>query len=715
MDKKAFIWLIAVVIGALLIGRLMPSSSQTANPAAKPAATATVEQVQFSDLNQMLSHNPSEVKKITFVNGSNEVIVERAGKPVVKVAVPSEGKQLVISKAADAQVAMDAKDEAKKEPGGWDYLIAILVNFGPMILIFLLIFWFIGRAARNQQAQIQQQLSRSSGQQDQSRIQKKTFADVAGCDEAIKKLQRVVKFLKGKHTFSAFGARLPKGVLLAGPSGTGKTLLAKAVAGETDGIFLSMSGSDFVEMFVGVGAARVRELFRQARAEVERTKKPVVLFIDEIDAVGGKRSSGTAGGGHQEREQTLNAILVEMDGMQANTGIIVMAATNRIDILDPALIRPGRFDYHVLVDLPDVLGREKIFGIHTKGKPLAPDVDLKVLAQRTYGYSGADIEAACNEAAILAAERVEAEVAALRMAGKNEQEINTAVVRGIMLLEFDEGIDSTKYGEARRSRLASMSEDDKRNTTVHETGHGWLSDNVEGGDPVVKITNVPRERALGYTQSQPEGDRVSLTRKQALARIIMSMGGRVAQKIFLGTVDTGASNDFKQATSMAKRMVTEWGMSRLGHINVGDDEGPSMAYAGAGVSYGQELANEIDRAWREIVEDCYQKAYLMVEFDRESMQAIINRLHVAETILAPEWRGLIKSHPSKFGRKINPEMSVEELKKLIAELKANPAAAPAAEEAAAPAETAVAPEGPAPDDAAPAPVIEEADLEEPKA
>src|SRR5262249_2501627 len=238
---------------------------------------------------------------------------------------------------------------------------------------------------------------------------------------------------------------------------------------------------------------------------------------------------------------------------------------------------------------------------------------------------------------------------------------------------------------------------------------------VEGGDPVVKITNVPRERALGYTQSQPESDRVSLTRKQALARIIMSMGGRVAQEVFLGTVDTGASNDFKQATSMAKRMVTEWGMSRLGHINVGDDEGPSMAYAGAGVSYGQELANEIDRAWREIVEDCYRKARLMVEFDRESMQAIINRLHVAETILAPEWKGLIKSHPSKFGGKINPEMSVEELKKLIEELKANNPAAPAAE-VAAPAETAVAPEGPAPDDAAPGTqVIEDADLEEPKA
>jgi cell division protease FtsH len=708
MDKKAFIWLIAVVIGALLIGRMLPSSSQTANPAAKPAASATVEQVQFSDLNQMLSKSPSEVKKITFVNGSNEVIVEREGKPAVKVAVPAEGKQLVIAKAADAQVAMDAKDDAKKEPSGWDYLIAILVNFGPMILIFLLIFWFIGRAARNQQAQIQQQLSRGSGQQDQSRIQKKTFADVAGCDEAIKKLQRVVKFLKGKHTFSAFGARLPKGVLLAGPSGTGKTLLAKAVAGETDGVFLSMSGSDFVEMFVGVGASRVRELFKQARAEAERTKKPVVLFIDEIDAVGGKRSSGTAGGGHQEREQTLNAILVEMDGMQANTGIIVLAATNRIDILDPALIRPGRFDYHVLVDLPDILGREKIFGIHTKGKPLAPDVDLKVLAARTYGYSGADIEAACNEAAILAAERVEAQVAELRIAGKNEQEINAAVVRGVTLLEFDEGIDSTKYGEARVSRLASMTEDEKWNTTVHEMGHGWLSSVVEGGDPVVKITNVPRERALGYTQSQPEGDRVSYTRKQALSRIIMAMGGRVAQEIFLGTIDTGASNDFKQATGIAKKMVTEWGMSSLGHINVGDDEGPSMAYAGAGVSYGQQLANDIDKEWRAINEDCYAKARLIIELDRESILAFANRLKVAETILAPEWKALLVQHPSKLAGKFNPEMPLDQLKKLVEELKAKPAPAPA--------ETAVAPEGPAPADADPVTaVIEDADLEEPKA
>jgi cell division protease FtsH len=691
MDKKAFIWLIVVVIGALLIGEMMkPKTPTAANPATQPAAQVQqAGEVKFSDLNQMLSQNPQQVKKLTFVNGSNEVIVEREGKPAVKVAVPSEGKEYLISKAADAQVAVDAKDD-KKEPSGWDYLIALLLNFGPMILIFLLIFWFIGRAARNQQQQIQQQLSRSSGTADKDRIQKKTFADVAGCDEAIKKLQRVVKFLKGKNTFSAFGARLPKGVLLAGPSGTGKTLLAKAVAGETDGTFLSMSGSDFVEMFVGVGAARVRELFRQARAEVERTKKPVVLFIDEIDAVGGKRSSGTAGGGHQEREQTLNAILVEMDGMQANTGIIVMAATNRIDILDPALIRPGRFDYHVLVDLPDILGREKIFGIHTKGKPLATDVDLKVLAARTYGYSGADIEAACNEAAILAAERVEAEVAALRMAGKNEQEINATVVRAITLLEFDEGIDSTKYGEARVSRLASMTDAEKWNTTVHEMGHGWLSEKVEGGDPVVKITNVPRERALGYTQAQPDGDRVSFTRKQALARIIMAMGGRVAQEIFLGTVDTGASNDFKQGTGIARKMVTEWGMSRLGHINVGDDEGPAMAYAGAGVSYGPELANEIDRAWLEIIEDCYAKAKLIIDLDRDSIEAVARRLHVKETILAPEWKELLVKHPSKLGRKFDPEMPLDELKKLVEQIKSTPAAAPA--------ETAPAVEEPAPED-----------------
>jgi len=640
MDKRSVLIMILIVAVALVLGRLIPGGSGAMNS----TAPATVEVVRYSDVNQMLDDSPKSVKSLTFVNGSHEVIVAREGKPTVTVKVPDGGEKLLMEKADKAAVPVDAKDTPKSDTGIGSILLGLLFTFGPILLIAFFFVWMARQAGRNA-SQMQAQLSRTDA--NKSRVDKKTFADVAGCDEAIKKLRRVVRFLRHKDAFNFFGARLPKGVLLIGPAGTGKTLLAKAVAGETDATFLSMSGSEFVEMFVGVGAARVRDLFAQARALVQKTKKPVILFIDEIDAVGGKRGAGISGGGHQEREQTLNQILVEMDGVEANAGIIVMAATNRVDILDSALIRPGRFDYKVLVDLPDLAGREKIFAIHTRGKKLAADVDLRVLAARTWGYSGADIEASCNEAAILAVERVEEQVARLRQSGVPEPEIERQVVRGITLMDFDEGIDTTQLGEARRSRQATMTVDEKKNTAYHEACHAWVSQVVPGGDPIVKVTIVPRERALGYTQAQPDGDRLSFTEQQARARIMMAMGGRIGQEVFLGTVDTGASNDFLQATRLAKRMVTEWGMSKLGHISVGgDSEGPFMGMGGGpGASYGPALADEIDREWRQICEQCYKDARRIIERDKDSIEKIVQVLLAQETILAPQWNKLVSENP----------------------------------------------------------------------
>ncbi|MBX9688681.1 MAG: AAA family ATPase, partial [Candidatus Obscuribacterales bacterium] len=451
--------------------------------------------------------------------------------------------------------------------------------------------------------------------------------------------------------YKQFGGRLPSGVLLLGPPGTGKTLLAKAVANELDGSTRLLSGSAFVEMFVGVGAARVADEFATARKTVAETGKPVVIFIDEIDAIGGKRGNGV--NSNSERESTLNALLVEMDGVESNKNILILAATNRSDMLDDALLRPGRFDAQVQVDLPDVAGREKIFGIHTRNKPLAGDVSLEVLAQRSYGYSGAEIMGACNRAAIIAAERFAARLALLRKEGKNESEIKDLLAKEIKLHDFDEGIDFVRLGAAREGRKAGMSDEEKENTTYHEGGHALAAANLKGADPVVKITIMPRSRALGYVQYMPKGDRVSLHMEQAVARIICAMAGRAAQEVYLGRVDTGASNDFEQACNMAYQMVTRWGMSRLGHISVGD-RGAGLAGFGGGGSLqpGPTLADQIDSEWRRIVEKCYGIARYIVESEKARMEKLVPELSKVETILAPRWNAILEETPSG----VNPEL-----------------------------------------------------------
>lgn len=448
----------------------------------------------------------------------------------------------------------------------------------------------------------------------------RTFDDVAGCEEAIAKLRRVARWLKSPLWYEQFGAKIPRGILAVGPPGTGKTLLARALAGEIEANFFSVSGSSFVEMFVGVGARRVRRLFAAAVAARKRTGKPSVIFIDEIDAIGKKRGQSSSGG-DAEREQTLNQLLVCMQGFEPSSGIIVMAATNMPDSLDEALKRPGRFDYQVSVDLPDTLGREKIFSIHTRNMKLSPKIRLRDLAVRTPQFSGADIEQACNEAAIAAAERLEHLV--------DGPDAN--VDQCITLEDFDHGIDYVQFGDPMLSRARSMSEQDKRNTAYHEGGHCAVQQYLQsqGADPITKVTIEPRTKSMGSMQSHSTTDRYGYSEQQLLARIMTAMGGRIAQEHFLGCKDTGAANDFEQATKLAKMMVTEFGMSKLEPMSVKlqDD---TLRHS----KIGEKLANDIDDEWRRILNECYFRAKEIVIQNERRVERIAEALLAEQTILA---------------------------------------------------------------------------------
>ena len=410
---------------------------------------------------------------------------------------------------------------------------------------------------------------------------KTTFKDVAGADEEKAELAEIVQFLKNPKEFNQLGARVPKGVLLLGPPGTGKTLLARAVAGEAGVPFFSISGSDFVEMFVGVGASRVRDLFESAKKEA-----PSIIFIDEIDAVGRHRGAGL-GGGHDEREQTLNQLLVEMDGFGENTGVIVMAATNRRDILDPALLRPGRFDRQVLVGLPDIKGREEILKVHARNKPLGPDVDLKVIAKSTAGFTGADLENLLNEAALLAARKH---------------------LMAITMKELEEATIKVVAGPEKKSRV--VTEKDKRLTALHEAGHAVATYFMETADPVHEISIIPRGMAGGYTLSLPDEDKSYVTRRAFFERIVVLLGGRVSEKLTLGEVSTGASNDIERATAIARNMVVKYGFSeKLGPIVYGGDSDEVFIGRDLGHTrnYSENVAAEIDSEIHSIIETAYQK------------------------------------------------------------------------------------------------------------
>ncbi|MBQ2114844.1 MAG: ATP-dependent zinc metalloprotease FtsH, partial [Selenomonadales bacterium] len=459
---------------------------------------------------------------------------------------------------------------------------------------------------------------------------KVTFKNVAGADEAKQELEEVVEFLKHPKKFNDLGARIPKGVLLMGPPGTGKTLLAKAVAGEAGVPFFTISGSDFVEMFVGVGASRVRDLFEQAKKSA-----PCIVFIDEIDAVGRQRGAGL-GGGHDEREQTLNQLLVEMDGFAANEGIIIIAATNRPDILDPALLRPGRFDRQIVVDRPDVKGREAILRVHTKGKPIDSNVKVDVLARRTPGFTGADLSNLVNEAALLTARR-------------NKKVIGMA--------ELEESIERVVAGPERKSRV--ISERERRLTAYHEAGHTLIGLLQRHTDPVHKVSIIPRGRAGGYTLMLPKEDRFYATRTELLEQLRTLLGGRVAEEVVLKEISTGAQNDLQRASALVRQMITEYGMSdTLGPITFGRPTSQQV-FLGRDIShdrnYGEEVASAIDKEVRAIIEDAYAQCRQMLVDNSDKLELIAQALLVHETLEADQLKNLMEYGTVEAPKKEEPK------------------------------------------------------------
>ncbi len=496
-------------------------------------------------------------------------------------------------------------------------LLGSVLGFLPFIVLALL-FFVILRQAQNGGSQALS-FGRSRAKMLSENRPKVTFNDVAGVDEAKEELGEIVEFLKYPKKFQALGARIPKGVLLLGPPGSGKTLLARAIAGEAGVPFFSISGSDFVEMFVGVGASRVRDLFDQAKKSA-----PCIIFIDEIDAVGRQRGAGL-GGGHDEREQTLNQLLVEMDGFDQNTGVILIAATNRPDVLDPALLRPGRFDRQIVVDRADVKGRQKILEVHARNKPLGKEVQLETLAKRTPGFSGADLENLLNEAALLAARR-----------DKSTIEMN----------DCDEAIDRVMVGPERKSIV--MSQKEKEITAYHESGHAIIGGLTDKGDPIHKVTIIPRGMAMGITWSLPEDDRHSQTKEELLATITRALGGRLAEEIQFKDVTTGASNDFEKATELARRMVTQYGMSdSLGPIQYG--RGNHQVFLGRDLgeerNYSEEIASKIDGEVRQIIESCYERGRQILTDNWAKVERMVGSLLEYETVEAEEVKAILEARP----------------------------------------------------------------------
>jgi len=503
----------------------------------------------------------------------------------------------------DAVTAANVEDYTDEVPqtNFFTSLIGVLLPF----LILGVIFYFLISRMQGGGNKVMQ-FGRSKAKLVGKEAPKVTFDDVAGSDEAVEELSEIKDFLKDPAKFLAVGARIPKGVLLYGPPGTGKTLLARAVAGEAGVPFYTISGSDFVEMFVGVGASRVRDLFEQAKQN-----SPAIVFIDEIDAVGRHRGAGI-GGGNDEREQTLNQLLVEMDGFDAKTNVILIAATNRPDVLDPALLRPGRFDRQIGVDAPDLQGRKQILEVHGKGKPLAKGVDLEVLARKTPGFTGADLANVLNEAALLTAR-------------SNAQLIDNRAL--------DEAVDRVMAGPQRRTRL--MNDKEKLITAYHEGGHALAAASMRNTDPVTKVTILPRGRALGYTMVLPLEDKYSVTRNELLDQLAYAMGGRVAEEIVFHDPTTGASNDIEKATSIARKMVTEYGMSAvLGSVKLGTAAGePFMGRdMGNGRDYSDEIAKSIDDEVRVLIEQAHDEAWQVLNTNRDILDALASELLEKETL-----------------------------------------------------------------------------------
>lgn len=560
-----------------------------------------------------------EVKQVTIVDNviSGKL---KDGKDFSTVA-PSDDSLIPTLRARDIEI----KAELPPQPPWWTTILSSLL---PMLLIVGI--WFmLMQQSQGGGGRVMNFGKSRARRYDEDNI-KITFKDVAGADEAKQELEEVVEFLKHPKKYNDLGAKIPKGVLLYGPPGTGKTLLAKAVAGEAGVPFFSISGSDFVEMFVGVGASRVRDLFEQAKKSA-----PCIVFIDEIDAVGRQRGAGL-GGGHDEREQTLNQLLVEMDGFGANEGIIMIAATNRPDILDPALLRPGRFDRQIVVDRPDIKGRQEILKVHVKGKHISPEVELGVIARRTPGFTGADLSNLVNEAALMAAR-------------KNKNKID--------MPEMEEAAERVIMGPERRSRV--ISDKEKRLTAYHEGGHTLVGMLLDNTDPVHKVTIIPRGRAGGYTLSLPKEDRYYATRSEMLDELKVLLGGRVAEALVLKEISSGASNDLQRATSLARQMICEYGMSpELGPMTFGHRQ--DQVFLGRDIGrdkdYSEEVAAKIDKEIRKFIDEAYQKTESLLNENMDKLHLIADALIERETLEGEEIDQLMK-----YGKILSKEENTSEI------------------------------------------------------
>ncbi|MCH1866145.1 ATP-dependent zinc metalloprotease FtsH [Nocardioides sp. CFH 31398] len=592
--KGPWLWIVLAVAGVLLaLNFLAPGGGE--------------DEISTSRMEEYIA--AGQVKEITFVDGDQQIQatldddVDRDGGNEV-VAYWVDGQQEGIIDAVDAQVESGDIESSTSENPQPSVFGSLLLTLLPILLIVALFLFFFNQMQGGGRGVMQ--FAKSKAKLISKDMPKSTFADVAGCEEAIEELGEIKEFLSEPAKFQAVGAKIPKGVLLYGPPGTGKTLLARAVAGEAGVPFYSISGSDFVEMFVGVGASRVRDLFEQAKENA-----PAIVFIDEIDAVGRHRGAGM-GGGHDEREQTLNQLLVEMDGFDVRGGVILIAATNRPDVLDPALLRPGRFDRQIQVDAPDLKGRHKILEVHSRGKPIADGIDLMSVARRTPGFTGADLANVLNEAALLTAR-------------DNAKRITNEAL--------DEAIDRVIAGPQRRTRL--MSEKEKLITAYHEGGHALVAAAMPTTDPVHKVTILPRGRALGYTMVLPDEDKYSQTRSEMLDKLAYMLGGMAAEALIFHDVTSGAGNDIDKATNLARAMVTQYGMTeRLGAVKLGSDNSEPFLGRDMGHSrdYSEQTAAAVDEEVKKLLATAHQEAYDALERNRDVLDALVLALLDKETL-----------------------------------------------------------------------------------
>ncbi len=582
------------------------------------------QQLSFSEFMEQLERGNVAKVTVTGTGAGSTIVGEFKNGTAIRTFAPE--MENLVNTMLEKGVEVSARDA---NSSSW---VTHLVSWTPIVIMIAFLIFFM----RQMQGSGNRALSfgKSKAKLSSSQQKKVTFKEVAGVDEAKEELQEIIDFLREPQKFQKLGGRIPKGVLLMGAPGTGKTLLARAVAGEANVPFFSISGSDFVEMFVGVGASRVRDLFEQGKKNA-----PCIIFIDEIDAVGRHRGAGL-GGGHDEREQTLNQLLVEMDGFESNEGVILIAATNRPDVLDPALLRPGRFDRRVVVSLPDVSGREGILKVHTNRIPLANDVDLSIIARGTPGFSGADLANLVNEAALSAARRGQ---------------------KTVTMFDFEDAKDKVLMGAERRSLI--MSDEEKRATAYHEAGHALVAACIDEADPIHKVTIIPRGMAMGVTMLLPEADKHSHDRAYVEAMIAVKMGGRIAEEIVLDQVTTGAHDDLEKATELARKMVCEWGMSKkMGPLTFGRKE--EQIFLGRDIArqqdYSEGTAIKIDQEVRRIAEDGYQRARKILTDNRQLLEQVAEALLEREVLTAEEVKRIMAGLPLEDRKPVRQEAAKEE-------------------------------------------------------